>query len=93
MQVLGSSIAGAATRLSGQAARILRKAGFQGLARLSLALAGISMLSGCLVDDPPPFSAPRQTAPRLDTTKATPGLDQVIVKNTGELIPFSIQVT
>jgi hypothetical protein len=56
-------------------------------------MAGISMLSGCLVDDPPPLIAPRKTAPRLDTTKATPGLDQVIVKNTGELIPFSIPVT
>lgn len=63
------------------------------LARLSLVVAGISMLSGCLVDDPPPFIAPRQTAPRLDYGNALPGLDQIIVKNSGDLIPFSIPVT
>jgi len=51
------------------------------------------MLSGCLVDDPPPFVAPRQTAPRLDYTKAFPGLDQVIVKNSGDLIKFEIPVS
>jgi hypothetical protein len=50
------------------------------------------MLSGCLVDDPPPFIAPQKTAPRLDYSKALPGLDQIIIKNSGELIPFSIPV-
>lgn len=82
------------TRLSWFGARILRCASrFADLARLSLVLAGTSMLSGCLVDDPPPFVAPRKTAPRLDHRSALPGMDQVIVTKAGELIPFSIPVT
>lgn len=84
----------AVTRLSWLGARVLGSAGrFVGLARLSLGVAGISMLSGCLVDDPPPFVAPQKTAPRLDYSRATPGLDQVIVRNSGELIEFRIPVT
>jgi hypothetical protein len=51
------------------------------------------MLSGCLVDDPPPYVAPRRTAPRLDTTNALPPLNQIIVKNSGELIEFKMPVT
>jgi hypothetical protein len=66
---------------------------FVGLARLSLGLAAISMLSGCLVDDPPPFIAPQKTAPRLDYSKAEPGLDQLIVTNSGDLITFKLPVT
>lgn len=82
------------TRLSWLGARAARvRSGFPPLARLSLALAGISMLSGCLVDDPPPFTPPRKTAPRLDVRQALPGMDRVIVTRAGELIPFSIPVT
>lgn len=83
----------AATRLSwlGQLFPLPR-AWFRGLARLSLGAAAVSMLSGCLVDDPPPYIAPQRTPPRLDYSKATPGLDQLIVKNSGELIEFKIPV-
>jgi len=66
---------------------------FCGLARLSLVALALSMLSGCLVDDPPPLIAPGQTPPRLDTTRALPGQDQIIVKNSGELIEFKVPVT
>lgn len=62
------------------------------LARLSLGVAAISMSSGCLVEDPPPFVAPQKTAPRLDYSKATPGLDQVIVRNSGESLEFRVPV-
>jgi hypothetical protein len=83
-----------ATRLSWLAARLSGAAGrFLGLARLSLTVAGISMLSGCLVDDPPPLIAPRKTAPRLDVSNAIPGCDQIIIANSGDVIPFSIPVT
>jgi hypothetical protein len=51
------------------------------------------MLPGCLVDDPPPLVSPRKTPPRLDYGQATPGIDQIIVKNSGELIDFSMPVT
>jgi hypothetical protein len=51
------------------------------------------MLSGCLVDDPPPFIAPRQTPPRFDYTKASPGLDQVLVTNFPDLNTFEMPVT
>lgn len=51
------------------------------------------MLSGCLVDDPPPFVAPKKTAPRLDYNKAEPGLDQLLVMNSGDLLVFRMPVT
>jgi len=51
------------------------------------------MLSGCLVDDPPPLVAPQRTPPRLDYTKASPGLDQVMAINQGEVINFKMPVT
>jgi hypothetical protein len=51
------------------------------------------MLSGCLVDDPPPFTPPQKTPPRLDYSRALPGLDQVTSKLSGDTIPFSIPVT
>jgi hypothetical protein len=63
------------------------------LARLSLGAVLLSMLSGCLIDDPPPFIAPRQTPPRLDYTKAFPGLDQVLVASSPDLITFEVPVT
>lgn len=50
------------------------------------------MLSGCLVDDPPPYVAPQKTAPRLDTNNARPGNDQIIVRNSGEPIEFKVPV-
>lgn len=51
------------------------------------------MLSGCLVDDPPPYAAPQKTRPRLEYSKALPSLKQVIVANSGDLLKFEIPVT
>jgi hypothetical protein len=67
--------------------------GFWALARLSLGALLLTMLSGCLVDDPPPFIAPQQTPPRLDYTKASPGLDQILVASYPDLITFEVPVT
>lgn len=50
------------------------------------------MLPACLVDDPPPLVAAKKTAPFLDNSKATPGLDQLLVTNSGELVTFTIPV-
>jgi len=50
------------------------------------------MLSGCLVDDPPPFISPQKTAPRLDYSKARPALNQLIVRSSGESIEFNVPV-
>jgi hypothetical protein len=93
MALLAAFFTGSATSRSWFGAPLARGGGrFLGLARLSLGVAGISMLPACLVDDPPPLSTPQKTAPRLDYGRATPGLDQVIVKNSGEFIEFSIPV-
>jgi hypothetical protein len=83
----------AATSLSCRRALAPRSGWFSALARLSLLAMASSMLPACLVDDPPPFIEPRQTPPRLDYPNALPGLDQVIVKNEGELIEFRMPVT
>lgn len=66
---------------------------FPGLAHLSLLLACLGNFSACLVDDPPPYAAPRKTPPRLDTTNAQPLLDQVIVANSGDILEFSVPIT
>lgn len=82
------------TRLSRLAARVGRRcSGFYGLARLSLVAVLPSMLPGCLVDDPPPYVAPQQTAPRLDYTEASPGLDQLLVASYPDLITFDMPFT
>jgi len=84
----------AATCLSWFGARLrLSSAYFQGLARLSLAAATFSMLSGCLVDDPPPYPTAQQTPPRLDYAKASPGLDQVLVTSFPDVVTFEMPVT
>jgi len=83
-----------ATRLSGLApARATGLGAFVGLARLSLLAACLFALPSCLVDDPPPYAAPKQTPPRLDYENALPLLDQVIVANDGDVLNFSIPVT
>jgi hypothetical protein len=94
MLVLVRSRAAAATRLSWPGPGVSRRFGwFRALARLSLVTAALSMLSGCLVDDPPPYVPPRQTPPRLDYSSALPGLDQVIVSKSNEVIDFRMPVT
>jgi hypothetical protein len=83
-----------ATRLSGHPPRgHLASGGFTGLARLSLGVALLSMLPACLVEDPPPFTEPKQTPPRLDYAGATPLLDEIIVANNNDFIKFTIPVT
>jgi len=64
---------------------------FVGLARLSLLLGWLSM--SCLVEDPPPYTEPKQTPPRLDHAAATPLLDEIILANSNDIIRFSIPVT
>jgi len=94
MMILALTVLRSATRLSWFAVRFLRDfSDFWRLARLSLGPVLLSMLSGCLVDDPPPFTPPQKTPPRLDTNKALPSTDEVISKVSGELIPFSVPVT
>jgi hypothetical protein len=62
------------------------------LARLSLGVGWLLMLTSCLVDDPPPFTPPNRTPPRLDYHNALPLLDQVISAKTGETIDFKVPV-
>ena len=50
------------------------------------------MLSGCLVDDPPPYTQPNKTPPRLDYHHALPLLNQVIVRKTGDTLEFDVPV-
>jgi len=65
---------------------------FHGLARLSLALAGSGMTAGCIIEDPPPYTPPEQTPPRLDLRRAVPLVDQVIVASRGDRIAFNVPV-
>jgi len=51
------------------------------------------MLSGCLIDDPPAYTEPRQTPPRLNTHDADPPLNQIIVANSGDRLQFTIGVS
>ncbi len=82
-----------ATRLSGLAPRLSGiSSRFYGLARLSLLLVALSMLSGCLVEDPPLYTEPTQTTPRLVTRLAKPALDRIIIVDKGDPIEFSMPV-
>src|SRR5688572_20296073 len=82
-----------ATRLSYRhRAKVSRCGAFSALARLSLIGLAASMSSGCLIEDPPPYTQPKQTPPRLDLVAAVPPPDQVIVRKTGDLIEFRVPV-
>lgn len=48
------------------------------------------MLPGCLIDDPPPYAAPKQTPPRLSYSDALPLLSEVIVARTGDTLTFRV---
>lgn len=48
------------------------------------------MLSGCLIDDPPPYPEPKQTPPRLDYASATPPLSQIITAHSRDVVTFTI---
>lgn len=79
------------TRLSWSKATSAPNPWCYALARLSLLLT-LAMLPGCLVDDPPAYSPPKQTPPRLDHHLATPGLGLLIVANAGDTLTFKIPV-
>lgn len=51
------------------------------------------MLSGCLIDDPPAYSEPRQTPPRLNVHDAQPLLNKIIVAKSDDVLSFKIGVT
>jgi hypothetical protein len=53
----------------------------------------VCMLPACLVEDPPAYEPPKQTAPRIDNIGTLPAFNQIIVRNTGEVINFTIPVT
>lgn len=66
---------------------------FVAMARLSLVLGLTSMLTGCVIEDPPPYTQPRKTAPRLDLLQAVPGIDRVIVVSQSDTNPPTVQLT
>ena len=81
-----------ATRLSWPGAvRWVGQGAFRALARLSLVLAAFSM-TACIIEDPPPYTQPQQTPPRLDLRKAVPLVDQIIVASRNDRIPFNVPV-
>lgn len=82
----------AATRLSCRAVALRAGGLLSALARLSLVSCTLTMLPGCLVDDPPPYAQPKRTAPRLDYHRAEPLLDQLIVASPPDLLRFKIPV-
>jgi hypothetical protein len=88
LSAVGTSIA---TRLSRAPGHLARGSSlFSALARLSLSVALVSSLSGCLVDDPPPYPEPKQTPPRLDNVGALPPPDQTIVAKNDDLLRFTV---
>lgn len=82
-----------ATRLSwGASLAAVIRSSFLGLARLSLVLLPTTMV-GCVIEDPPPYSAPQQTPPRLDLFKADPIIDASIVRSgAGETVSITVPV-
>jgi hypothetical protein len=79
------------TRLSRPSRWLSRIPGrFLALARLSLVAAGLTMLPGCLIDDPPPYQEPQQTAPRINSRKVLPLLNELLIVQPDEVLPFTI---
>jgi hypothetical protein len=87
-----SLISRAATRLSGMVVKPRDFARFYGLAQLSLVFSALSMLSGCLVEDPPDFVKPTRTTPRIDSRLVWPPLDQITIVGKGDPITFRLPV-
>lgn len=50
----------------------------------------LPMLSGCLVDDPPPYHAPQRTAPNINASEVTPRLDALIIASSGDRLSFDV---
>jgi len=55
-------------------------------------VAALFALPSCLVDDPPAYTAPQRTAPRIVGTHADPPLNKVIVINENETLNFDVPV-
>jgi len=64
------------------------------LARLSL-LAGLPLVSGCLVDDPPAYRAPQRTPPHINALRVLPRLDEITTypPNSTEEVAFEIPIS
>jgi hypothetical protein len=58
-------------------------------------LAALPLLTGCLIDDPPPYRAPPRTAPRINGLRVQPPVDLIITYPPGstEGISFRIPIT
>jgi hypothetical protein len=80
------------TRLSWSSPKPVHNGWCSGLARLSLAVASLALLPSCLVDDPPAYSPPKRTPPRLDYHFASPSLDRLIVAKEPDTLLFRIPV-
>jgi hypothetical protein len=48
------------------------------------------MFSGCIVEDPPPYTQPTQTPPRLDLRLAEPPPSQIIIVDQSDPITFRV---
>jgi hypothetical protein len=82
----------ATTGVSGPGATPAWKGRVCALARAWLGAVLLTMLPGCLIDDPPPYPQPKQTPPRLVYHRAFPPLYQILRARTPDPIPFSIPV-
>jgi hypothetical protein len=92
MRVLPSFLR-STTRMSWPGApRAALPGGFGQLARLSLLLPLLGMSNACLVDDPPQYTEPKQTPPRLNLREAVPLVDDVLVRTTGKQVLFNVPV-
>lgn len=81
-----------ATRVSGPGSAALHKGRVCSLARLSLSALSFTMLTACLVDDPPSYEPPKRTPPRLVYHRASPPLDRILVARAPDTLLFSIPV-
>lgn len=50
-------------------------------------------MSGCLVDDPPPYPEPKQTPPRLDNTTAQPPIGLILNVKKLDQVEFKVNVS
>ena len=53
-------------------------------------LAIMTLVTSCIVADPPQFTDPLQTPPELDVYRTLPPLNQVLVVKTGQMVPLTV---
>jgi hypothetical protein len=51
------------------------------------------MMAGCVIEDPPPYTQPKQTPPRLNMLGAVPVIDEVIVRSVPNRVVFNVSVS